>query len=359
MMSGQANGGSAPVVLEQVLDPAWLQQALYPSRPDVRVEAVDVVWTLSNTATKIRAVLTLSGDCGDVPPHICIKGMLGEKAQAYLPSGVSAKEVRFYQELAGPLSAAGMNLPTMIYGAIDPANNHGLFIMEDLVAEGCEFLSPLTPYSRDEALASLAQLARLHAETSPDSAHHARPWIESTLEQVAERSMVPVERLQVLLQDGRSDAFPAALRDATQVHGALGLLAERLRGAARSCIHGDAHAGNLFRTADGGIGVIDWQLIQRGCWAQDVAYHLGTALSVEARRDSERELLDHYLDRLAAYGGPRIDREGGWAQYRMGMLYGYYLWGITQRVDRSIIEELIHRLGTAVVDLDSFALVAG
>ncbi|MFD2135687.1 phosphotransferase [Novosphingobium resinovorum] len=28
-------------------------------------------------------------------------------------------------------------------------------------------------------------------------------------------------------------------------------------------IHGDAHAGNVFRTPEG-MGVIDWQLLQRG-----------------------------------------------------------------------------------------------
>jgi aminoglycoside phosphotransferase (APT) family kinase protein len=138
------------------------------------------------------------------------------------------------------------------------------------------------------------------------------------------------------------------------------LLADRLRPGPVSYVHGDAHAGNLFKTPGGrDVGVIDWQLVQRGHWAQDVAYHLATALSVSERRASERDLLDHYLVRLAAFGGPAIDRDTGWAQYRMAMLYGYYLWAITQRVDRPIILELVNRLGAAVVDLDSLRLVDG
>jgi len=346
----------APTSVDQVLDPAWLTRALYPGQA-VRVEAVEVVWTLSNTATKIRAALTLSGADAEATTGICIKGLLGEQAQAYLASGVSRKEAMFYRELAGPLGEQGLLVPRTRYCGIDPANDHGLIIMDDLVAAGCEFLSPLTPYTQDEARCSLAQLARLHAG-SRKTGLCDRPWIEPMLDRIAEHSLVPLDRVQVLLEDSRSDAFPAALRDARRVHGALALLAEKFRNDPVCCVHGDAHAGNLFKTADRqDIGVIDWQLIQRGHWAQDVAYHLGAALSVEDRRRSERALLNHYLDRLGAHGGPRIDPEQGWTQYRMAMLYGYYLWAITQRVDRPIIVEFIKRLGSAVVDLDSVQLV--
>jgi aminoglycoside/choline kinase family phosphotransferase len=288
---------------------------------------------------------------------ICIKGMLGKQAEAYLASGVSRKEAMFYRELAASLGKRGLVVPRARYCGIDPINDHGLIIMDDLVAAGCEFLSPLTPYTQDEARCSLTQLARLHA-CSGTAAIYDQPWIEPMLDRIAADSMVPLERVQLLLEDSRSDAFPSSLRDARRVHGAIGLLAEKFRHEPVCCVHGDAHAGNLFHTADRqDIGIIDWQLIQRGHWAQDVAYHLGAALSVEDRRDSERALLNHYVDRLAEFGGPIIDRELGWTQYRMAMLYGYYLWAITQRVDRPIILEFMKRLGSAVVDLDSLKLV--
>ena len=348
----------APTSVEGVLDPAWLARALYPGRA-VRIDAIEVVWTLSNTATKIRAALTLAGPDVDATAGICIKGMLGEQARPYLASGVSRTEAMFYRELAGPIGEQGLLVPSVRYCGIDPATDHGLIIMDDLVAAGCEFLSPLTPYTQDEARRSLTQLARLHA-ASGTSAVYDQEWIAPMLDRIAKNSLVPLERVQVLLEDSRSDAFPSALRDARRVHGALALLADKFRHDPVCCVHGDAHAGNLFKSANGqDIGVIDWQLIQRGHWAQDVAYHLGAALSVEERRQSERALLHHYLDRLAAFGGPSIDPERGWTQYRMAMLYGYYLWAITQRVDRPIILEFMHRLGSAVVDLDSVKLVEG
>jgi hypothetical protein len=40
----------------------------------------------------------------------------------------------------------------------------------------------------------------------------------------------------------------------------------------------------------------------------------------------------------------------------MAMLYGYYLWGVTRRVDPVIILEFVRRLGLAVDELESFKL---
>ena len=58
--------------------------------------------------------------------------------------------------------------------------------------------------------------------------------------------------------------------------------APRLKSEARPqfLVHGDAHAGNIFRT-DRGSGLIDWQVLQRGTWAIDVAYHLCAVLPVD------------------------------------------------------------------------------
>ena len=44
--------------------------------------------------------------------------------------------------------------------------------------------------------------------------------------------------------------------------------------------------------------------------------------------------------------------------YRLGVLYGFYHWGITMLVDRPITGALLHRLGTAVADHDAYAAVA-
>ena len=39
------------------------------------------------------------------------------------------------------------------------------------------------------------------------------------------------------------------------------------------------------------------------------------------------------------------------------MVYGYYLWVITQKVEPAIINEFTRRLGLAVAELESFAAI--
>ena len=121
-------------------------------------------------------------------------------------------------------------------------------------------------------------------------------------------------------------------------------------------VHGDSHAGNIFRTADG-AGLIDWQLLQRGGWALDVAYHLCAVLPTELAEREERRLLGVYLQMMRASGQTVPDDEEAWRQYRESVIYGYYLWAITRRVDPPIIVQFNQRLGAAVARHDSYALV--
>ena len=39
------------------------------------------------------------------------------------------------------------------------------------------------------------------------------------------------------------------------------------------------------------------------------------------------------------------------------MIYGYYLWAITRKVEPEIIDTFVYRLGTAADDLQSFELL--
>lgn len=121
-------------------------------------------------------------------------------------------------------------------------------------------------------------------------------------------------------------------------------------------VHGDSHAGNNFRTNQG-PGLIDWQLLQSGGWALDVAYHLAAVLPVEIAESDERRLLNDYLATMRGLGCPMPDEEEAWFQYREALIYGYYLWAITRRVDPPIINMFVNRLGLAVSRHDSHGLL--
>ena len=43
-----------------------------------------------------------------------------------------------------------------------------------------------------------------------------------------------------------------------------------------------------------------------------------------------------------------------WLGVRRGVLYGFFLWGITLKVDPAVTSKLLERLGTAAADHDVF-----
>jgi len=169
---------------------------------------------------------------------------------------------------------------------------------------------------------------------------------------------MPLAALQDLLDGPRGVPLPTAIRSAERLLQGLERLAAQIRARPNCLVHGDAHAGNVFRDAQSRLGLVDWQILQKGEWAQDVAYHLAAVLTPEDRRAHERHLLDYYVGRLASFGGPVISLDKAWASYRAAMLYGYFLWAITRKVDPEIIHEFVRKLGLAVDDLDSFSAVA-
>ena len=98
--------------------------------------------------------------------------------------------------------------------------------------------------------------------------------------------------------------------------------------------------------------------MQRNFYGIDVGYHIASALTTEDREKAERDLLRHYLDELRAFGvadAPTWDEL--WDAYRIGNVYGFFMWGITKIVLPPKIKVLLQRLSAAVAAHDSFAAV--
>jgi hypothetical protein len=80
-------------------------------------------------------------------------------------------------------------------------------------------------------------------------------------------------------------------------------------------------------------------------------------LPVELAEVEERRLLGAYLGMAKALGLTLPDEEEAWQQYREALIYGYYMWGITRRVEPAIREQFTDRLGRAVMRHGSFELL--
>ncbi|MEY2943567.1 MAG: hypothetical protein RLY97_1581 [Pseudomonadota bacterium] len=334
---------SVPKTLEQALDAAWLSDVL--DVPVVKVNTVEVIRTV---ATKVRFRLDLERG---LKLNLCLKGLLDVDDLTARGGPTMVREADFYGQVAGQMD---VRVPTCFTTLIDREAQQAVVIMRDLIADGVSFCSALQAFSSDEAADSLAQLARLHnAKALLDTL----PWITRRIAELAKADYISAERIQELLDGPRGVTLDANVRNAKRLVAGMQALAAVDAARPQFLVHGDAHAGNIFRNHKGAPGLIDWQLLQRGGWALDVAYHIAAVLPVDVAEREERALLGHYLAVMRGFGHIMPSDEEAWIQYRESLVYGYYLWSITQRVDPEIITVFSARLGAAVARHDSFGML--
>ena len=338
-----------PLTLVQALDPAWLTQVLAPVTGGASITGIETVEVIRTVATKVRFAVAFDGARGG-REAFCLKGFLDLDSAMTRAGAVGVLEADFYAKLAPKLS---VRVPDCAATVIDREAQQGVVIMRDLINQGAHFCTALQAFSADEAAQTLEQLARLHANSALLG---EMPWIRPRVTELAQAQYVPQPRLQELLNGPRGEGLCARTRDAALLVQAMQALAARVEAGPQILIHGDSHAGNIFRTMNG-PGLIDWQLLQRGGWALDVSYHVAAVLSVEVAEKAERALLAHYLDAVRRLGGEAPAPEEAWAQYRAAAVYGYYLWSITQRVEPAIINVFVGRLGASVTRHDSYRLL--
>jgi hypothetical protein len=337
-----------PTTLEGALEPAWLSAALVGVSQGAPVQAVEVLEVIRTVATKVRFAVTFAGR--DERRAFCLKGFLDVDGAMAAGGATTVLEADFYRDIAARVA---LRAPPCVATIIDRAAPRGIVIMRDLITDGARFCSALEAFSADQAARSLEQLALLHAAPG---LLEGRPWIGPRLAQLANAQYVPQPLLQEMLNGPRGEGLPARTRDAGLLIAGVKTLAVEDTSRPQTLVHGDYHAGNVYQTADG-PGMIDWQLLQKGSWVLDAAYHINAVCDVAVAELEERRLLAHYLDFARGLGCPVPAEQEAWAAYRAAVVYGYYLWSITRRVDPAIINVFVNRLGNAVTRHESFALL--
>jgi aminoglycoside phosphotransferase (APT) family kinase protein len=102
---------------------------------------------------------------------------------------------------------------------------------------------------------------------------------------------------------------------------------ERAFQAPYCLILGDCHQGNTYILPDGERLWLDWQLVRRGRPWRDLTYFMIGSLTVEERRQNQRDLIAHYREQLLAQGATNvIGTEEIWEQYRRWVMYGIQAW---------------------------------
>ncbi len=341
-----------PLSLDEALTPAWLTAALQGTYPGIEVIGVRPGEVISRVATNAA----FSIECAEPLPegatsNLFVKGYFTDVGSQFRFAGIP--EALFYRDIA---STIGVHSLRSIYADLDTESLYTVVLTEDLAVEGARFLDARSDYSIDQMAQSLEDLATLHSGTWMHPRYAKAAWLQSRLEQYTQRrGMADI----VVNFDGPIGAgVPVEVRDAQRLYDVYSALGAQVAAEEPWCvIHGDPHIGNVMLDPDGRPAFYDWQLVQRGPWYLDVGYHLAASLSIDDRRAHERDLVQHYLEHLAAGGVSVPDEESVWWGMRRGFVHGFYLWAITLKVDPDITTRLLDRLGAAVADHDAFGAV--
>ena len=233
-----------PPTLDGALDRAWLTEALEPVGKGARVTASKRVEVIRTVATKVRFTVTFEGRAE--PAHFCLKGFLDVDEATARGGSTCIREADFYTSSRRASTCA---CPLASQRSSIARRSRASIIMRDLIADGARFCSALEPFTADDAAASLEQIARLHAGRPLLDSER---WITPRIGDLALAQHAPIPLLQEMLDGPRGRGpSPAAMLNAERLVAGMKVLAQRDEARPQYLVHGDAHAGNIYRTADG------------------------------------------------------------------------------------------------------------
>lgn len=271
------------------------------------------------------------------------------------------RETSFYRELQPRVD---IRTPTPRLVEYNDVDDSFALVLEDLTP--ATVVDQVDGLSVDQVALALSELAGLHSPTLDRDDIFGAPWLQGVSTDLAPlyETIVPA------LFDGFLERYGPVLTSPT--HDTVAQLRNQLSGlwgrdvVHRAVTHGDYRCENLIFEGRGGevpLAVVDWQTVSVGSPFLDVAYFLVTSLTTERRRESEHELLAHYLGEMAARG-TELSRDVAHhevARYTLqpiGMLVAASM--IVERTDRgdAMFLTMIDRAVDAAADWSAFAELA-
>ncbi len=308
-----------------------------------------------------RADLAYEG--GDGPASLVLKfptDLPNQRAMADA-FGIYRKEVVWYRDIA---PRSDVEIPVIHAAMItDDASNYCV-VMEDLAH--LRQADRVSGMSWDEAVRSIVALADYHANWTGSDELPGLSELFHGLSSPLNRGGMPglaavgwpVAKVQaahilddsvIALGDQWGDLLPKML--------------DRMEERPTLC-HLDWRSDNLFIDDETDrIVVIDPQIAGVGNAACDLGYFISQSLERDVRGGRERELLQHYVDRMAARGH-HLDADLLFEDVRISvavcLIYGivsYPEWDNLDDVAKLATETLLRRAAHTAADLDSLAAV--
>jgi hypothetical protein len=371
--SERVRGGAAPSADDvprspQEVGAEWLTAVLCAGTADARVRSVAARSISAGTTTRSALEITYNdaGAAAGLPTRLFVKCTTTVAQRLMLGlGGLIHGEPGFYAHVRPALA---IEAPVGYFTAVDQRSWRSIVLTEDVAStHGARFWEPSTTISRKQIEDLLANAAAWHGALWDSHRLGAWRWLKTPAEQmrVIDALIALADRTGTGAERARTVIPPALGLRQGELFDGMRRSMQILSQGPRTYLHGDLHIANTYCTEQGRMGVCDWQAVLKGSWAHDYAYLLTTGLEVEDRRRWERDLLDFYLERLAAAGGQALRREPAWTAYRQATLYPYFAWVYTigrSRLQPSFQPEqtslaMIERIAAAIDDLDSLAAV--
>lgn len=346
----------------ECITPEWLSHILCRDHAQAKVRSYRLDEKDSGTSNRRRIFVeyNAAGTELGLPRSVFCKASHDLLNRMLMSASAAHSEVTFYRSIRPDLD---IEAPRAYFAALDTNSYRSIVVLEDL-AQHVTFCRADTSIDRGRVEGQLALLATMHGRYYQShelegtlagvytwSDRFMRLVKQHDLEGACRRGFLAAERvIPPAVFSREQEVWPATLAS-VRMHDDL----------PQTLNHGDVHLKNWYVTHAGAMGLNDFQVIFRGHWARDVAYVLATALTVENRRNWERDLLRFYLDRLAAAGGPHERLENLWTFYRQQMMTVLAWWTVTMAPSASMPDmqpvettlTFLERIGQAIADIES------
>jgi hypothetical protein len=338
--------------------PEWMTAAISSRHPDAVVKEVTLLTNDDGTNRRARFGLTYRAGMG--PENVFLKAHAPAHRVVHLRNGNLFNEGRLFK------SGVSLNVdhPLVYKSIVDYLRLDFLLVMEDIMKRGADPRDATRPLTVAQVAHGLRGLARLHSQywgftrrTHP-KLRWVQTWKPSKGWQIGLGKRIPIG-----LQRGAA-ALPQEITTLTG-QAILDLWCRyvaSLTEGSMTLLHGDAHIGNTYVLPDDEVGFLDWQVLRRGEWSQDVGYFLISALAEEERRKNEAALLEEYRNALQVPQGQRPCVDQMWTRYRTTPIYGLAIWLSTLGTDgwqsKEVCLTLSQRFSSAFVELDTLKALA-
>ena len=269
------------------------------------------------------------------------------------------REYVYYRDIA---QHCPVRVPSLLYGDFDASSHRFVLVLEDL--GGMERIPQIVGVDGARTRRAIRAIAALQGRFWETPNEPALSSCGAFLTAGESRIMQTLYLLTLPAAFERfGDLFTLTTRALADAFGTSIVAHFAAVGAGpKTIVHGDFRGDNVLfgGTSRDQLAVIDWQGCGLGCGLYDVAFFLGTSVTIDQRRNQERDLVGEYHDIVSRLGATNFTREECWRSYRQNML-GTLMpmvigCGGIDMSDPQLVEqtrELLGRTLAAIEDLDA------